>query len=73
MAIYLVLLLARGFQASCADLTRVGWIAGLLPSALSPEYFKGELTPAKTLKVTFFFFLLLIDPCVNATVNVNEK
>ncbi|CAM9776310.1 unnamed protein product [Pylaiella littoralis] len=40
----------RGFEASCADLTRVGWIAGLLPSALSPEYFKGELTPAHTLK-----------------------
>ncbi|CAB1120251.1 unnamed protein product [Ectocarpus sp. CCAP 1310/34] len=40
----------RGFPAYCADLTRFGWITGLLPSALSPEYVKGELTPANTLK-----------------------
>lgn len=50
----------RGFEASCADLTRVGWIAGLLPSALSPEYFKGELTPAHTLKVSDFFFFVFV-------------
>eukprot|EP00752_Nemacystus_decipiens_P010496 g9351.t1 len=40
----------RGFPAYCADLSRLGWITGLLPSAFSPEYFKGELTPATTLK-----------------------
>lgn len=41
----------RGYPVYCADLTRVGWITGLLPSALSAEYFKGELVPVKTLEV----------------------
>ena len=41
----------RGFPAYCADLTRLGWISGLLPSALSAEYFKGELVSSKTLQV----------------------
>lgn len=61
-------LLLRGFPAYCADLTRLGWIAGLLPSAFSPEYFKGELTPATTLKVEFldlfardYFLFSLLD------------
>ncbi|CAM9592814.1 unnamed protein product [Ascophyllum nodosum] len=40
----------RGFPAYCADLTRLGWISGLLPSALSAEYFKGELVSSKTLQ-----------------------
>lgn len=44
--------LNRGYPVYCADLTRVGWITGLLPSALSLEYFKGELVPADTLKVS---------------------
>lgn len=47
----MMLMFLRGFPATCADLTRVGWITGLLPSAFSAEYFKGELTPANTLKV----------------------
>eukprot|EP00904_Undaria_pinnatifida_P010185 jgi/Undpi1/6297/HiC_scaffold_20.g08780.m1 len=56
----------RGFPAYCADLTRLGWITGLLPSAVSPAYFKGELTPAETLK----FYYEAID---RALEEVKEK
>ncbi|CAM9520429.1 unnamed protein product, partial [Choristocarpus tenellus] len=44
---------ARGFPAYGADLTRLGWITGLLPSAISPDYWTGNLTPDKTLKFYF--------------------
>ncbi|CAN0037606.1 unnamed protein product, partial [Discosporangium mesarthrocarpum] len=43
-------LLPRGFPAYSADLTRLGWITGLLPSAVSVEYWTGNLAPAKTLQ-----------------------
>ncbi|KAG5191750.1 hypothetical protein JKP88DRAFT_295255 [Tribonema minus] len=41
---------ARGHQVYGAQLQRVGWILGLLPSALTLDYFKGTLQPSKTLK-----------------------
>ena len=43
----------RGHEAYGADLTRLGWITGLAPSAFTLDYIKGTLTPSKTL--AFFY------------------
>jgi hypothetical protein len=43
---------ARGHEAYGADLTRLGWITGLIPSAFSADYWKGTLQPSKTLGVS---------------------
>jgi hypothetical protein len=43
---------ARGHEAYGADLSRLGWITGLIPSAFSADYWKGTLQPSKTLGVS---------------------
>jgi hypothetical protein len=43
------LLVARGHKVYIPELSRLDWITGLLPSAVSKEYWTGELQPSKTL------------------------